>query len=201
MRGKMAEDLIELAKEKYDKSDEYGRTAYATGMASLFTQGMGSILDYSSLKQDLKNYNLQVKGVGLSTLSVDVQATQMANRLRQQYIEAAGNYAYNAARRGVAVSSGSVQAGLRKGAEDVGEAVQTIGRNAEIEKKNLEMQKVALKAQQKIEKHQARANLAMSAINLGLQGAMLASMGAGSGVENMGGTKTGVVPLPTRKPV
>lgn len=168
----MAEDLITLANEKYDKADVYGRTSYATGMASLFTQGMGAILDYSALKQDLKNYNLQIKGTELASQNVELQATQMANRLRQQYIEAAGNYVYSAARRGVAVSSGSVQAGLMKGAEETGKEVQRIGREAEIEKKNLEMQKVALKAEKKIKKYQARANLAMTGLDLGVQGAI-----------------------------
>ena len=134
-------------------------------------QGMGAILDYSALKQDLKNYNLQIKGTELQSQNVEIQATEMANRLREQYIEQAGNYAYNAARRGVAVSSGSVQSGLRKSAEDVGKKVQSINREAELEKKNLEMQKVALKAQKKISKYQARAGLAMTGLDLGFQAA------------------------------
>ena len=95
----------------------------------------------------------------------------MANRLRESYLQAAGNYAYNAARRGVAVSSGSVQSNLRKTAEDMGKKVQSINREAELEKKNLEMRKVVLKAQKKISKYQARANLAMTGLDLGIQGA------------------------------
>lgn len=167
----MAEDLIALANEKYDKAGVYGKTSYASGMASLFTQGMGTILDYSALKQDLKNYNLQIKGTELASQNVELQATQMANKLRQQYIETAGNYVYSAARRGVAVSSGSVQSGLRRGAEETGKEVQRIGREAEIEKKNLEMQKVALQAEKKIKKYQARAGLAMNGLDIGLQAA------------------------------
>lgn len=171
MRDKMAEDLISLANQKYDQAGVYGRTSYASGMASLFTRGMGAILDYSALKQDLKNYNLQIKGTELATQNVELQATQIANRLRQEYIESAGNYAYNAARRGVAVSSGSVQSGLRRGAEELGKNIQDINRNAEIEKKNLEMQKVALKAQKKIQKYQARAGLAMTGLDIGFSAA------------------------------
>lgn len=164
-------DLIALAKEKYNKAGVYNDASYKTGMASLFMQGMGAILDYSALKQDLKNYNLQVKGTELQSQNVEIQATEMANRLRESYLQAAGNYAYNAARRGVAVSSGSVQSGLRKTAEDMGKKVQSINREAELEKKNLEMQKVALKAQKKISKYQARSKLAMTGLDLGIQGA------------------------------
>lgn len=168
----MAEDLITLSKEKYDKAGVYGDISYSSGMASLFTKGMGAILDYSALKQDLKNYDLQVKGTELATQSVENQALQIANKLRQQYIEDAGNYVYNAARRGVDVSSGSVQSNLRKTSEELGKNVQDINRNKEIEKKNLEMQKVALQAEKKIKKYQARAGLAMTGLDLGIQGAM-----------------------------
>lgn len=200
----MADNLIELSREKYDKAGVYGNTSYSSGMASLFTKGMGAILDYSALKKDLKNYNLSIKGTELGMQSVELQATQMANKLRQQYIEQAGNYAYNAARRGVAVSSGSVQSGLRRTAEEMGKDVQNINREAELEKKNLEMQKAALRAQKKIQKYQARAGLAMTGLDLGLQAmektATFMTGGVGAGIEDMGGTKTGVVPLPTRKP-
>lgn len=200
----MAEDLIELSKEKYNTAGVYSKAGYSAGMASLFMQGMGAILDYSALKQDLKNYNLQMKGVDLQSQNVEIQATEMANRLKESYIQAAGNYAYNAARRGVAVSSGSVQAGLRKTAEDTGKKVQSINREAELEKKNLEMQKVALKAQKKISKYQARSKLAMTGLDLGFQAmektAKFMSGGIDSDIEDMGGTKTGGIPLPTRKP-
>ena len=176
----MADSLIDFAQQKYDQAGVYGKASYASGMASLFTQGMGAILDYSALKTDLKNYNLSIKGTELGMQSVEVQATQMANKLRQQYIEQAGNYAYNAARRGVAVSSGSVQAGLRRTAEDMGKDVQNIQREAELKKKNLQMKKVALQAEKKIKKYQARANLAMTGLDLGLQAAQKTmTMGAG----------------------
>lgn len=176
----MADDLITYAQSKYDQANDYKRTSFATGMASLFTQGMGAVLDYSALKADLKNYNLQIKGTELGMMNVELQATEMANKLRQQYIEQAGNYVYNAARRGVAVSSGSVQSGLRRSAEETGKDIQKINRDAEIEKKNLEMQKVALKAQKKVQKYHARANLAMTGLDLGLQGAeKVMTMGAG----------------------
>lgn len=178
----MADSLIDYAKQKYDQAGVYGDVSYMSGLAGTFTQMMGGILDYSALKQDLKNYNLHIKGTELGMQNVELQATQMANKLRQQYIEQAGNYAYNAARRGVAVSSGSVQAGLRRTAEDMGKDVQNIQRNAEIEKKNLQMQKVALQAEKKIKKYQARGNLAMSI--LGAQEQLLektASAVAGAG--------------------
>lgn len=176
----MADSLIDWAKEKYEKAGEYGDASFGSGMASLFAKGMGAVLDYSALKTDLKNYNLHIKGTELGMMNVELQATEMANKLRQQYIEEAGNYVYNAARRGVAVSSGSVQSGLRRNAEDLGTNVQKINREAEIEKKNLQMQKVALQAEKKIKKHQARANLAMTGIDLGIQGAeKIMTAGAG----------------------
>lgn len=173
----MAQDLIELSKEKYGTADSYGKTSYATGMASIFTKAMGSILDYSALKQELKNYDLQTFGTGLASQNVELQATEMANKLRQSYIESAGNYIYNAARRGVDVSSGSVRSKLQRTSEDVGKEVQNIQRNAELEKKNLQMQAVALQSQKKIEKLRAKTGLVMNGIDLGIQ-AM--SMGAGA---------------------
>lgn len=183
----MAEDLITLAKEKYGKAGEYGDASFGSGMASLFAKGMGAVLDYSALKTDLKNYNLQIKGTELGMMNVELQATEMANKLRQQYIEQAGNYAYNAARRGVAVSSGSVQSGLRRDAEDLGTNVQKINREAEIEKKNLQMQKVALQAEKKIKKHQARSELTMNLMELAASGAMAGQGGAGGAVGGKSG--------------
>lgn len=180
----MAEDLIELSQEKYKQAGAYNNASYAMNMASIFTKGMGAVLDYSALKADLKNYDLQVKGTELGMMNVELQATQMANKLRQQYIEQAGNYAYNAARRGVAVSSGSVQSGLRRSAEETGKDIQKIQREAEIEKKNLQMQKYALQAQKKIQKHQSRAKLAMEGLDLA---ANLATSYATKNAGNTGG--------------
>lgn len=191
----MAEDLIQLSQEKYDKAGVYGNVSYGAGMASMFTKAMGSILDYSALKQELKNYDLQTFGTGLASQNVEIQATQMANKLRQSYIESAGNYIYNAARRGVAVSSGSVQSNLRRTSEELGKNVQDIQRNAEIEKKNLEMQAIAQQATKKIKKAQGKVNMLMNFGDIGfsaMEKMMFGAIGGGSAgeIEDMGGTKT-----------
>lgn len=187
----MAENLIDLSQEKYDKAGVYGDISYGTGMASLFTKAMGSFMDYSALKQELKNYDLQTFGTGLASQNVEIQATQMANKLRQSYIESAGNYLYNAARRGIDVNSGSVRSNLQRTAEDLGKDVQEINRNAEIEKKNLEMQAIAQQATKKIKKAQGKVNLLMNLGDIGFSAMeMMASGGTSGGIENMGRTKT-----------
>lgn len=172
------ESLIDYAQQKYDTAGVYGKTSYATGMASIFTKAIGSILDYSALKQDLKNYDLQTFGTGLASKNVELQATQMANKLRQSYIESAGNYIYNAARRGVDVNSGSVRSNLQRTSEELGKNVQDIQRNAELEKKNLQMQATALQATKKIKKKQAKLGMIMGGLDLGMQ-AMTMSGGEG----------------------
>lgn len=176
----MAEDLIQLSQEKYDKAGVYGNASYATGMASMFTKAMGSILDYTALKQELKNYDLQTFGTALASQNVEVQATQMANKLRQSYIESAGNYVYNAARRGIDVSSGSVRSNLQRTSEELGKNVQDIQRNAEIEKKNLQMQAVAQQATKKIKKAQGKVNTLMNLGDIGFSAMeKLVTSGAG----------------------
>lgn len=183
MRAKMAEDLIQLSKEKYDRAGVYGDVSYGTGMASLFTKAMGTILDYSALKQELKNYDLQTFGTGLASQNVEVQATQMANKLRQSYIESAGNYVYNAARRGIDVNSGSVRSNLNRTSEELGKNVQEINRNADIEKKNLQMQAIAQQATKKIKKAQGKVNMLMNLADIGFSGAekiMSGGMGGGA---------------------
>lgn len=176
----MAENLIDLSKEKYDKAGVYGDISYGTGMASLFTKAMGTILDYSALKQELKNYDLQTFGTGLASQNVEIQATQMANKLRQSYIESAGNYVYNAARRGIDVNSGSVRSNLQRTSEDLGKDVQEINRNAELEQKNLRMQAVAQQATKKIRKAQGKVNTLMNLGDIGFSAMeKLVTSGAG----------------------
>lgn len=156
-RADMGNNLIELAQEKYDTAGAYQNASYSSGMASLFMQGMGAVLDYSALKQDLKNYNIQASNVQL-------QAMQRANQLRQSYLEAAGNYVYNAARRGIRADSGSVRSNLEASAQNLGKDIVSMQESAN-------MQARTLQAQRKIKKYQARAGMTMKMLDLGFQGA------------------------------
>lgn len=137
--------LIEMADKNQAKANNYNKLAYGSSLASSFSNMVGSYIDYQALRTDAKNFNIQAG-------NVELQAKQRANQLRQQFIDASGAYMFNAAQRGIAVQSGSVQANLQRSSEALGKDIQTMQQNASL-------QAGALRAQGKIAKAKARAGL------------------------------------------
>lgn len=117
--GTAQNDLLNLADFK-----QFSGTSKS--LAGDFSNIAGALINYSALKGDLRNYNIQANNVELA-------AKQQANQIRQQYIQAAANYSYNAARRGISVNSASVRSNLEGSAESMGKDIQRLEQNAALE--------------------------------------------------------------------
>ena len=113
-------------------------------LAGDFSNIIGSFIDYNVLKRDLKNYNIAADNIQL-------QAKQQANQIRQQYLQAAGNYQYVAARRGIDVNSASVRSNLEGSAEAMGKDIQRLEENAYVKSQALRTQAKIAKAYGKAE--------------------------------------------------
>lgn len=156
------QNLISMANANQQKADNLKAISYGSSLASSFSSMAGSFIDYQTLRTDARNFNVQAG-------NVELQAKQRANQLRQQFIDASSTYMFNAAQRGVAVQSGSVQANLRRSAESLGRDVQTMQQNAALEASSL-------KAQAKIAKAKARSQL-VSGIAGGISNIALSTAG------------------------
>jgi hypothetical protein len=132
-------------------------SANRKSLAGDFANIMGSFIDYSALKRDLRNTYLEADNIQL-------QAKQQANQIRQQYLQAAGNYQYAAARRGIDVNSASVRSNLEGSAEAMGKDIQRLEENAYVKSQ-------ALRTQAKIAKQYGKAehirNVTGSIMNMG----------------------------------
>lgn len=62
--------------------------------------------------------------------ALELQATQRANALRDQFNEYIGNEIYSASTRNIKTDSGSVRGKLEKSSENIGKDIQTITENA-----------------------------------------------------------------------
>lgn len=134
--GTAQNDLLNLAEFK-----QFSGTSKS--LAGDFSNIAGALINYSALKGDIRNYNIQANNVELA-------AKQQANQIRQQYIQAAANYSYNAARRGISVNSASVRSNLEGSAEAMGKDIQRLEQNAYLEAN-------ALRAKAKIAKTYGKA--------------------------------------------
>lgn len=128
--------LLQLAGKQYMFSA-------GSNLASSFAQIAGSALNYSALKTDA--YQLEVQAG-----DVELQAKQRANALREQFISAVGSYQWGAANRGISIQSGSVKSEIEQSAINLGKDIQMSAENAS-------MQAQALRTQAKIMKGRAKA--------------------------------------------
>lgn len=136
-------------------------------LAGDFSNIVGSFIDYNVLKRDLKNYNIAADNIQL-------QAKQQANQIRQQYLQAASNYQYVAARRGIDVNSASVRSNLEGSAEAMGKDIQRLDQNASVKASALRNQAKVLKAYGRAEMVR---NVTGSIMNMAETGAKIAALG------------------------
>ena len=154
------DSLVSLAKTKEGQ-------AYNKSLAGDFSNIVGSFIDYNALKMDLKNYGLQAQNVELA-------AKQQANQIRQQYLQTAANYSYNAARRGISVNSASVRSNLEGSAEAMGRDIQRLDQNASVKASALRNQAKVLKAYGRAEMVR---NVTGSIMNMAETGAKMVALG------------------------
>lgn len=169
-------------------------------MASGFASMANAYINYGALRVEAGNLNIQATDKYLQAEQVELQAQEKANALRKQFIGAIGNATYNAAARGVKVSSANLQQNIERSAGEMDEDIRKSKKSAGMQADTLRMQGRSLQTQAKMAKKGAK-----SALVSGILGG-ISDMALGYGiyssgaVENMGGTKTGKVPVPTRKP-
>lgn len=157
------DSLVSLAKTKEGQ-------AYNKSLAGDFSNIVGSFIDYNALKMDLKNYGLQAQNVELA-------AKQQANQIRQQYLQTAANYSYNAARRGISVNSASVRSNLEGSAEAMGRDIQRLDQNAHLEANALRTKAKIAKIYGKAEHNRQLTDSLVNIIGTGVK----MSGGAGGG--------------------
>lgn len=171
--------------------DDYNRSSYEYA-ASGFSKIAGGYINYGALKADAAQLQTEAK-------SIELQAKERANIIRQQFIEAAGAYQMNAAQRGISVGSMSVRSNLENSAIDMGKDIAKMDRSARL-KAN------ALRAQAKIAKIGGKYGMIADAFQgiSDLASSFATSGMGGSGTENMSGQGSGWNPktsAPARKPV
>lgn len=169
-------------------------------MASGFASMANAYINYGALKVEAGNLNIQATDKYLQAEQVELQAQEKANALRKQFIGAIGNAQYNAAARGVKVSSANLQQNIERSAGEMYEDIRKTKKSAGMQADTLRMQGQSLRTQAKMAKQGAKSAL-VSGVLGGISDLALGYGIYNSGaVENMGGTKSGKVPVPTRKP-
>lgn len=163
--GTSWDKILELYGESDSISDPKKKMfwAEATNIAGDFSNIAGSFINYNALKSDLKNSMLQADNVELA-------AKQRANQIREQFIQSAASYSFNAARRGISVNSASVKSNIQNSAETLGKDIQTMSQNAKLQANAMRTQaKIAQiygKAQHKAQITNSIASMANSGLKM-----------------------------------
>lgn len=180
--------------------DDINSYVGAQTMASGFASMANAYINYGALKVEAGNLNIQATDKYLQAEQVELQAQEKANALRKQFIGAIGNAQYNAAARGVKVSSANLQQNIERSSGEMEEDIRKTKKSAGLQADTLRMQGQSLRTQAKMAKQGAKSAL-VSGVLGGISDLALGYGIYNSGaVEDMGGTKSGKVPVPTRKP-
>lgn len=98
---------------------------------------VSGIQEYNMANVDYDLLNLKAGVKENQALQIELQATQIANKLREQFTEVAGEYTHTAARRGVKVGEGSMQDNIEQSAKALGKDVSQLDANAKRQSKVL----------------------------------------------------------------
>lgn len=169
--------------------DDLNKYAGAQTMASGFASLANSYINYQALKTEAGNLNIQARDAFLQADQVELQAQEQANSLRKQFINAIGNATYNAAARGVKVTSANVQQNIERSAGEMDEDIRKSKKFAGMQVDNLRMKGLNLSTQARIAKKAGKAKLVTGMLN-GISDIAMGSSIYGGGVENMGQKKS-----------
>ena len=176
-----------------DDGDIY-HYAGARTMASGFASMANAFVDYTALRINAGNFGVQAGDKFIQADQVEQYAQEQANALRKEFIGAIGNATYNAATRGVKVSSANLQQNIQRSAGEMDEDIRKSKKSAKMQAENLRMQGRNLQTQAKIAKMGARSALVSGVLG----GISDLALGAGiynMGAENMGGTQSNLKDL------
>ena len=187
--------LSTISGDDEDTNTFAGKQTMASGFASM----ANAYINYGALRTAAGNYNIQATDKFIEADQVELQAQEQANSLRKQFIGAIGNATYNAAARGVKVGSANLQQNIQRSAGELDEDIRKSKKSAGMQADTLRMQGKTLQTQAKMAKVGARSAL-VSGVLGGISDVAMGYNIYKSGSENMGGTKTGKIEVPTRKP-
>lgn len=173
--------------------DDINSYVGAQTMASGFASMANAYINYGALRTAAGNYKIQATDKFIEADQVELQAQEQANSLRKEFIGAIGNATYNAAARGVKVSSANLQQNIERSAGEMDEDIRKTKKSAGMQADTLRMQGQSLRTQAKMAKQGAK-----SALVSGVLGG-ISDLALGYGIYNSG-TKSGKVPVPIRKP-
>lgn len=180
--------------------DDINSYAGSQTMASGFASMANAFVDYNALKIQAGNLGIQATDKFIQADQVELQAQEQANALRKEFIGAIGNATYNAAARGVKVSSANLQQNIEQSAGEMDEDIRKSKKAAGMQADTLRMQGRSLKTQAKMAKQGAK-----SALVSGILGG-ISDMALGYGIYSSGGERlkgSGYDPkksAPPRKP-
>lgn len=148
------------------------------GMASGFADIANGYINYGALKTEAGNLQIQAD-------SIELQAQEAANNLRRQFISAVGDATYNAAARGVKVTSANLQQNIQRSSGELSEDIRKNKENAKMKADNLRLQA-------KLTKRNAKTSLVSGFLN-GISGIAggYATYKMGSSIGNMDGQGSG----------
>lgn len=161
--------------------DDINSYAGSQTMASGFASLANAFVDYSALKIQAGNLGIQATDKMLQADQVELQAQEQANALRKEFIGAIGNATYNAAARGVKVSSANLQQNVERSAGEMDEDIRKSKKSAGMQADTLRMQGRSLRTQAKMAKQGAK-----SALVSGVLGG-ISDMALGYGIYSSGG--------------
>ena len=169
--------------------DDVYRYAGSQTMASGFASMANSYINYQALKTEAGNLNIQANDKFIQADQVELMAQEQANALRKQFIGAIGNATYNAAARGVKVSSANLQQNIERSAGELDEDIRKSKQSAKMQANSLRVRGMNLRTQAKIAKQAGKSQF-MSGILGGFSDMALGYGIYSSGAENMGREKT-----------
>jgi len=118
----------------------------------MVNEGLKIINSFQELTAPDINYDilgLTANDLELQAANLELRVTQEANRIRQDFTAAAGAAISNAARRGVKVSEGDIQANIEKSAGNVGKDIQTAKENVKFKQGQIKGRVKSLRGAQK----------------------------------------------------
>lgn len=182
--------------------DDVNRYVGSQTMASGFASMANAYINYGALRVDAGNYNIQATDKYLQAEQVELMAQEQANALRKQFIGAIGNATYNAAARGVKVSSANIQQNIEQSSKEIDEDIRKSKKSAKMQAENLRMQGESLRTKAKMARQGAKSAL-IGGILGGISDLALGYGIYSSGAESMSGQSGGWNPAqsaPASKP-
>lgn len=116
------EGLRTMREAREEAAKHYMTSGYASA-ASAFSQAVGGMIDYQMLKTQNRFQENQAK-------TIEIQAQEVANQLREQFNQNVGVARFSAAQRGVKSTTGSTAQNIDRSAKNLQADIKQLKSNA-----------------------------------------------------------------------